>query len=210
MNTLKLNYKKSILENTRNENTRNEDEFNFWEKILGILKTWWIEFIENKDDKNDDKNKIKHKNLAEKYSYSTEKIYFFGEEILWADFESFETPFEDKRYSRDKNFIYFKWKKLDGVDRDTFHFITALNWEISIYSTDKTWNIYDNGKKVHFDYLTFTVLSKFESYDKYWIYFWEEKLKITDLSDQKRIRNQFHIPISRTKMFLNSIMKWFF
>ena len=92
-------------------------------------------------------------------------------------------------YSKDKNNIYFRGKKISGADKDTFEKIDKYN-----YSKDKN-NIYYNDKKIEgVDKNTFeltydfgSVVNEYYSKDKNNVYYENKKLKGIDVKTFKKI-----------------------
>ena len=92
-------------------------------------------------------------------------------------------------YSKDKNNIYFRGKKISGADKDTFEKIDKYN-----YSKDKN-NIYYNDKKIEgADKNTFeltydfgSVVNGYYSKDKNNVYYENKKLKGIDVKTFKKI-----------------------
>lgn len=207
-----------------NHQTRNSIENNpslarkVFEAPLNFFRSTLMKVLEKKSDSTQVENTqklielveepvVQKKQLNENYSIIWNQVFFREKLIWWADPKTFESPFSDIWYTRDENHVYFKWRKITWADPKTFHFIQAKNWEESVYATDKTNRIYDLWIARNYDFNSFVVLSKLESYDKYGIYFWEEKLRITDLKDQKRIREKYDVKVGRFGMAWNSFKR---
>lgn len=182
-------------------------------------KLLWIFYKEKTDNKviNSQKKEIifsdnienipKKRQINYNYTLVQNQVFYMDKVIWWADINSFETPFSDIRYSRDEKNVYFNWRKITWADPKTFKFIKAKNSEESVYASDNTNRIYDLWIARDYDFDSFEVLTKFESYDKFWMYFWEENIKITDFRDQKRIRENYDVKISRFWMIFNSLKR---
>jgi len=75
-------------------------------------------------------------------------VYFHGDKLVEADYETFECV--NKDYSKDKNKVYYNGKSIDGSDPETFKIIDYK------YAEDKNF-VYDYGKKIsrdEFEFLT--------------------------------------------------------
>lgn len=159
-------------------------------------------------------------------------LYWENVEVLYADAESFRTPFNDKKYAIDCHNVYISWMHIPGADPKSFSFY-LIEWLESVYATDNTGRVYykwetipvdkesfqivsikyttDNTGRVYYkwepipvDKETFQVFSTRYAFDKYWVY--KNGVKLTG-EELKKAIEKYNIPVNMTMMFLKNLLK---
>lgn len=142
--------------------------------------------------------------LNSKYSKVRDSIFYWDNvEVLYADAESFRTPFKNERYAIDDNHVYISGIIILGADPKTFCFY-QIKWEDSAYATDSTGRIYYKLEVLNLDKETFQVVGKTHGFDQFWVYNIGRKLSGEEL---KNTIVKYKIPLSTTKLFLKNLLK---
>lgn len=142
--------------------------------------------------------------LNSKYSKVRDSIFYWDNvEVLYADAESFRTPFKNERYALDNNHVYISGTVILGADPKTFCFY-QIKWEDSAYATDSTGRIYYKLEILNLDKETFQVVGRTHGFDQFWVYNIGRKLTGEDL---KKAIEKYKIPLSATKLFFKNLLK---